>query len=79
MLSVCVGVGGCLFYIHMSAWRAGMASLQFMYRSISSNYAAEDMTVFIICATVRMDPLFGGLGESLDMKKWPPVLILEFV
>ena len=36
------------------------------------------MTVFIICATVMMASLFGGSGESLDMKKCPPALLLAF-
>ena len=43
------------------------------------DFAAEDITVLMICAKVGMSPLFGGSGESLYMKKWPPTLFLEFV
>ncbi len=40
--------------------------------------AAEDMTVLIICAIVRMAPLFGGLAVLLDMKKCLPALLRAF-
>ena len=78
VLSVCIDVGGCLCPISSSARRAGMDYLQFMYRAPSLDYAAEDMTVLIICAIVRMAPLFGGSGKSLDMNKWSPALLLAF-
>ena len=60
VLSVCMGVGGCLCPISSRAWRAGIASRQLMKRAPSSASAADDMTAFIICATVRTAPLFGG-------------------
>ena len=50
-----------------------------MYRAPSSDYDAEDMTVLIIWAILGMDPLFGGSGESLDMNKFHPTLLLVFV
>ena len=49
-----------------------MDSLQFMYRSLSSASVYYDTNVLMICATVRMAPLFGGSGESLDMENAPP-------
>ena len=50
VLSVCTGVGGCLWPISSRAWRAGTASWQFMKRAASSASAAEDMTAFMIWA-----------------------------
>ena len=76
---VCIGVGGCLCSISSSDFHYGMASSLFIYRDPSLDFAAEDITVLMICAKVGMSPLFGGSGESLYMKKWPPTLFLEFV
>ena len=71
VLSVCIGFGGRFCTISSSACCAGMSSLQFMYMDTSSDSASEDMTVLMICAIVRISPLFGGSGESLDMNKCP--------
>ena len=79
MLSVCIGVGGCLWPIYLSAWRAGMASCQLMKRATSLASAAEDMTDFMICVIVMKAPLFGGMAELLDMKKCPLDLLRAFV
>ena len=78
VLSVCIGVGGCLWPIVFNAWRAEIASLQFMKRAPNSASAAKDMTTFMICEIVSTDPLFGGMAESSDMKKCPPALRLAF-
>ena len=78
VLSVCIGVDGCLWPIASNAWRAGIAFLQFMKRAPNSASVAEDMTAFMICEMVRTDPLFGGTAESSDMKKCPPALLLAF-
>ena len=67
VLSVCIGVGGCLWPIVSNARRAGIASLQLMKRAPNSASAAEDMTAFMICEMVRMYPLFGGTAESLSI------------
>ena len=69
MLSVCIGVGGCLWPIVSNVWRDGIASLQFMKRASNSDSADEDRTAFIICEMARTNPLFGGTAESSDMKK----------
>ena len=66
VLSVCMVVGGCLCPISSRAWRAGIASRQLMKRAPSLTSAANDMTAFIICATARTAPLFGGSAELLD-------------
>ena len=76
VLMVFIGMVGCLCLISASLCCTGMASLQLIYRAPSSAYAAEDITDLIICAIVRMTPLFGGSGESLDMKKCPLTLLI---
>ena len=32
----------------------------------------------MIWEMVTTDPLFAGMGESFDMKKWPPARLLSF-
>ncbi len=59
-------------------WRAGIVSLQLMESAPTSASAAEDMTALIICAIVRMMPLFGGLAVLLDMKKCQPARLHVF-
>ena len=78
VLSVCIGVGGCLWPIVSIAWHAGIAYLQLIKSYPNSASAAEDMTAFIICEMVWTDPLFGRTAESLYMKKCPPSLLLAF-
>ena len=56
----------------------GMASQQFMKRSPSLASAADDMTAFIILATVKTEPLLAGYYVLLDMKKCPPALLRAF-
>ena len=58
VLSVCIGVGGCLCPMILSKCRAGIASLQFIKRAPSSASAEEDITALMIWETVRMEPLF---------------------
>ena len=58
------------------AWQDGMASRQLMKRALSYASAAEDMTDLMILATVKTDPLLGGYAVLLEMKKWPPALLL---
>ena len=76
VLSVYIGVGGCLCPISSSAWRAGMASRQLMKSALSSASAAEDITDLMILATVRTDPLLVGYSAVLDKKKCPPARLL---
>ena len=78
VLSVCIGVGGCLWPMLSNAWNAGIASLQLIQRAPNSDSSAEDMTAFMIFEIVRMYPLFYGTAESSDMKKFPPALLLTF-
>ena len=78
VLLVCICVGGCLWPISSSVWRAGMASRQLMKRATSSASNAEDMTALIIFAMVMTTSLFCGMAELLDMKKCPPSLLCDF-
>ena len=79
VLSVCIGVGGCLCPRKSRVCRAGMASLQLMYRAPILASAADDMTALMICEIVRMAPLLLGIASSLDMKKCPPALLRALV
>ena len=65
VLLVCIGVGGCLCSISLSACSAGIDYLKFIFRATSLDSAAEEITILVICAILRMAPLFGGSGESL--------------
>ena len=60
VLSVCIGVGGCLCPISSRVCCAGIASRQLMESASSSASAAEDMIVLITCDVVSKEPLFGG-------------------
>ena len=55
-----------------------MASRQFMKRAPSLYFAAEEMTAWIILATVKTEPLFAGYSVLLYMKNCSPVLLLDF-
>ena len=78
VLSVCIGVGGFLCPIYLIVWRDRMASCQLMKRAPSLASDAEEMTAFMICAMLMMAPLFGGMAELLDMKKFLPALLRAF-
>ena len=67
-----------MWTIVSNAWHAGIASLQLVKRAPNSDSFAEDMTAFMIFEIVGTDPLFDGMAESSDMKKFPPALLLAF-
>ena len=69
LLSVWIGVLGCLWPISLSSWRIGIASRALMYSAPSSASAALDMTAFRILEMLRIAPLFGGSLVSLEQKK----------
>ena len=79
VLSVCIGVGGCLCHRNSRACRAGMASLQSKQRARILASAVDDMTALIICEIVRMAPLLLGFVSLLDMNKCPPALLRALV
>ena len=45
----------------------------------SSASAADDMTALIILAMVNTDSLLGGNYVLLDIKKFPPALLLDLI
>ena len=79
LLPVCIGVGGCVYPISSSDWRAGMASLQLMKSAPSSASAADEKTSLMILAIVNTAPLFGWNAVFFYMKKCPPAMLLGFV
>ncbi len=75
VLSVCIGVGGCLCLEYSSVFRAGMASRQLMKRVPISASTADEMTALMIWEIVRIKPLLLGMGSLLDIKKCLPALL----
>jgi hypothetical protein len=72
VLSVWMGVLGCLWPISVRSWCIGTASHALMYSALSSASAALDMTALNILVMLRMAPLLGGLSTLVEQKKWPP-------
>ena len=79
ILSVCIGVGGCVCHISSSDWCDGMAYFQLTKSAPSSASVADDMTALIILSIVNTAPLLGGNAMVFDMKKCPPALNLDCV
>ena len=75
LLSVCIGVRGCLCPISFRSCRIATALHALMYNAPSSASAALDMTDLMIWDMFSTAPLFGGLSVSIDMKKCPPALL----
>ena len=48
VLSVCIGVGGCLCIVSLRSWRTGMDSPQLTKRDPSSASSADDMIDLMI-------------------------------
>ena len=78
VLSVCIGVGGCLCPIYSSVVLSGTAPRKLMNSTQSSSSAVEDMTVLMILEIVVTALLFGGSAVSSVMKKCPPDLLRDF-
>ena len=72
-LSVWIGVLGCLCPNYSRMICMYDASRVAIQRSPSSDSAADDMTLFMICEMVSMAPFFGGNTVLFDKKKFPPV------
>ena len=77
-LSVCISVGGCGCPIYVSMFLRWTASFVLMKIPLSSASSADDLTDFMICALLRMAPLFGGMSALVDKKKCPPALLRAF-
>ena len=78
ILSVYMGLGGCLCPISPSAWRDGMDYLHSMKNTTSSASAADDMTDLMVLEIVNTAPLLGGNVVFLDINKCPPDLLPTF-
>ena len=52
--------------------------LVMMYNAANSASVADDMTCFIMWDMLRTAPLFCGMVELFDRKKWPPALLRAF-
>ena len=69
VLSVWVGIGGCLWPIPSAVVRAGIACCELIYSAPISASADEVITFFIICTMVKAAPLFSGFDALFGMKK----------
>ena len=78
VLSVCIGVSGCVCLIYSSDWCYGMASLQLMKSSPSSVSDADDMTALMILAIVNTAPLLGGNAVFFYINKCPLAQLMDF-
>ena len=70
-LSVCISVGGCLCPILSRMILMYTAYLAIMYSAPSSASVADDMTFLMMCAMLRIAPLFAGICVLLNRKKCP--------
>jgi hypothetical protein len=66
VLSVWMGVLGCLWPISARSWHIETASFALIYSAPSSALAALDMTALSILKMLRTAPL---LGESLTLEE----------
>ena len=76
LLSVWIGVRGCLCPISCSRCRMATAWDALMYNPANSASAALDMTDLMMLDVLMIAPLLGGSSTSDDMKKCPPALLL---
>ena len=77
-LYVCSGMGGCLCPTYSKMILMYTASLAMIYKAANSASVANEITCFIMWAMFRTAPLFCGMVELLDKKKWPPALLRDF-
>ena len=69
VLSVWMGVLGCLWPISAMSWRIGTALFALIYSAPSSALAALDTTTLSILEMLRTAPLLGGPLTSEEQKK----------
>ena len=77
-LLVWIGVCGCGWPISASICHKYAAYFAFKYRAPSYASAADDITVLIIIATVRIGPLLEGHSSLLDRKNCPLAQLRSF-
>ena len=78
VLSVWIGVGGCLWPISSTFVSPSISYRELIYSAPISASSAEVITFFMICAMVKTAPLFSGFAALFDMKKFPPDMLLDF-
>ena len=71
VLSVCISIGGWGCHIFSRRYLSRIAYFALMKRAPSSASAADDMTAFMIFATLIMSPLFVGFAVFC-VRKWCP-------
>jgi hypothetical protein len=77
-LSVWIGVFGCGWPILVSICRIYTASFASRYYAPNSVSAADDITAFLMVATVSIAPLLGGNSSLFDRKKCLPARLRDF-
>ena len=75
-LSVCISVLSCGCPISDSVVLCGTVSLALIYIAPVSASVADVITVLMIWAMFKTAPLLAGIAALLDMKKFPPALLL---
>ena len=68
VLSIWIGVGGCLWPIFSTVIRAGIVCCEFICSAPISTSASEVITFFIICAMFNTATLFVGFAAFFYMK-----------
>ena len=71
-LLVCMGVGGCLWPNSSRIFRSSTALRALIYNAPILASAADDVTAFMILATLWIAPLLGGEGNIFQKKVVPP-------
>ena len=71
VLSVCIGVCGCVCPISYSYWHDGMASLQLIKSVSISASSDDDITILVILAKFNTSPLLGGNAVFFYMENAP--------
>ena len=75
VLSVWIGVGGCLWPISSTVVRAGIYCRGLIYIAPIYASAAEVITFLMICRIVKTAPLFAGFSALFDMKNFLPDML----
>ena len=78
VLSVWIGVGGCLWPISSTVIHTGIACRELIYIAPIYASASEVITFFMICAMVKTALLFAGFAAFFYIKTFTPALLLAF-
>ena len=78
VLSVWIGVGGCVWPISSTVVCAGIVCRKLIYSVLIYASAAGVIKFFMICEMVKTDPLFAVFAAFFDIKTFPAALNLAF-